>query len=156
MVLVVPPCTFACLHVWTRGLGCFAGGVGVGWLSPARLGVCLPVGARGGCLWASSWGGGVRGVLWARVVGFGVPLTWRVCGSRSASARVYVRSTGGLGMWRACPSWSSCSASSAVTTRPMMGGHCRAYFPPAHAARSWAASWGADTGRVMCLLSGLV
>ena len=41
-------------------------------------------------------------------------------------------------------------------TRPMMGGHCRAYFPPAHTARSWAASWGADTGLVVCSLSGLV
>lgn len=41
-------------------------------------------------------------------------------------------------------------------TRPMMGGHCSAYLPPLHTARSWAASCGADTGCVMCSLSGLV
>ena len=66
------------------------------------------------------------------------------------------RVSGGLGMWRPRPSWRSCSASSAVTTCPMMGGHCFAYLLPAHTARSWAASWGADTGLVVRTLSGLV
>ena len=41
-------------------------------------------------------------------------------------------------------------------TRPQMGGHVSAYFPPAHVARSWAASCGADTGCVVRMLSGLV
>ena len=41
-------------------------------------------------------------------------------------------------------------------TRPQMGGHASAYLPPAHTARSWAASCGADTGCVVCSLSGLV
>ena len=41
-------------------------------------------------------------------------------------------------------------------TRPQMGGHFFAYLPPAHTARSWAASWGADTGCVVRTLSGLV
>lgn len=41
-------------------------------------------------------------------------------------------------------------------TRPMMGGYFLAHSPPLHAARSWAASWRADTGCVMCSLSGLV
>ena len=107
----------------------------VGWLFPARLGICLPVGA---------W--------WVLVR----PFPGWACGSYPASARVYVRLVGGLGMWRVWPSFRSCSASSAVMTRPMMGGHCRAYSPPTVTARSWAASWGADTGCVMCSLSGLV
>ena len=81
---------------------------------------------------------------------------WRWRGAHPASARVYVRLVGGLGMWRVWPSWRSCSASSAVMTRPMMGGHASAYLSPAHTARSWAASWGADTGLVVCSLSGLV
>ena len=133
------------------------GGVGwlVGWLvAPARLGVCLPVSARGGCLWATWWGGGVRSVLWARG-GCWCALGGRWVASRERP-RVYVRFAGGLGMWRVWPSPRSCSASRAVMTRPMMGGHCRAYSPPAATARSWAASWGADTGCVMCSLSGLV
>ena len=41
-------------------------------------------------------------------------------------------------------------------TRPMMGGCFLAHSPPLHTARSWAASWRADTGCVMCSLSGLV
>ena len=41
-------------------------------------------------------------------------------------------------------------------TRPMMGGCFLAHSLPLHTARSWAASWGADTGCVMCWLSGLV
>ena len=57
-----------CLHVWTRGLGCFAGGV--------RLVGCSPRGSVFVCLWARGvwvscgrmWGlgGGVLGALWAR------------------------------------------------------------------------------------------
>lgn len=86
-----------------------------------------------------------------RVVGVGVCACCLV-----VSARVYVRFAGGLGMWRVWPSWRSRSASSAVMTRPMMGGHASAYLPPAHTARSWAASWGADTGCVVWVLSGLV
>ena len=71
-------------------------------------------------------------------------------------ARVYVRFSGGFGMWRVWPSFRSCLASSAVMTRPQMGGHFFAYLPPAHTARSCWASCGADTGLVVCLLSGLV
>lgn len=41
-------------------------------------------------------------------------------------------------------------------TRPMMGGCFLAHSPPLHTARNWAASCGADTGCVMCSLSGLV
>ena len=41
-------------------------------------------------------------------------------------------------------------------TRPQMGGHFFAYLPPAHTARSCWASCGADTGCVVCSLSGLV
>ena len=58
-------CTRACLHVWTRGL--------VGWLVVPRAARCLSVSARGGCLWATGWGGGVLGALWARDRG-GAPL----------------------------------------------------------------------------------
>ena len=62
IALIVASHPHVYLHMWTRGL------VGwlVGWLVPARLGVCLSASAWGGCLWASSWGGGVRGALWAR------------------------------------------------------------------------------------------
>lgn len=70
--------------------------------------------------------------------------------------RASYRVSGGLGMWRLWPSLRSCSASRAVMTRPMMGGCFLAHSPPAHTARSWAASCGADTGLVMCWLSGLV
>ena len=105
----------------------------------ARLGACLPVSVRG-------LGGCVRSVLWARDR-VGVPLVGG--GSHPASARAYVRFAGGLGIWRVWPSWSSCSASFAVMTRPQMGGHASAYLPPAATARSCAASCGADTGCVM-------
>lgn len=126
----------------------------VGWLVPVRFGVCLSASARGlGVLWASSWGGCVLGALWARDRG-GAPLVGG--GSHPASARAYVRFAGGLGIWRVWPSWSSCSASFAVMTRPQIGGHASAYSPPAHTARSCWASCGADTGCVVCSLSGLV
>lgn len=38
----------------------------VGWLVVPRAARCLSVSARGGCLWATGWGGGVLGALWAR------------------------------------------------------------------------------------------
>ena len=107
----------------------------VGWLVPARFGVCL----------AASAG---RGLVAGRLVSARM--------RAAASARVYVRFVGGLGMWRVWPSWRSCSASRAVMTRPQMGGHASAYLPPAHTARSCWASWGADTGLVVRTLSGLV
>ena len=142
-------CVRACLRGWTRGWL-------AGWLVVPRAARCLSVSARGGCLWATGWGGGVLGVLWARGRVGAPPPFWWVCGWRPASARVYVRFVGGLGMWRVWPSWRSRSASRAVMTRPQMGGHASAYLLPAHTARSWAASWGADTGCVVRTLSGLV
>ena len=140
----------------------------VGWLFPARLGVCLPVGARG--LGICGRGIGVVGVWVAsrERAGFGWRRAYRLVGAGWLLAcplvdggvypreRAYVRLAGGFGMWRPRPSLRSCSASRAVMTRPMMGGHCCAYLPPAHTARSWAASCGADTGFVVCSLSGLV
>lgn len=95
--------------------------------------------------WWGSW--------WFRRVPCVFVSWWRACVPR---VRAYARFAGGLGIWRVWPSWRSRSASSAVMTRPQMGGHFFAYFPPAHTARSWAASWGADTGLVVCSLSGLV
>lgn len=48
-----------------RGLGCFVGGGWlVGWSPRGWVFVCPR--ARGGCLWVSSWGGVVLGVLWVR------------------------------------------------------------------------------------------
>ena len=94
------------------------------------------------------------GVLWARDR-VGAPLVGVWVASRERP-RVYVRFAGGLGMWRVWPSPRSCSASSAVMTRPQMGGHASAYLPPAHTARSCWASCGADTGCVVCSLSGPV
>lgn len=81
---------------------------------------------------------------------------WCLRGECRRECGCYFAFSGGFGMWRVWPSWRSCSASSAVMTRPMMGGHASAYLSPAHTARSWAASWGADTGCVVCSLSGLV
>lgn len=45
----------------------------VDWLVVPRAARCLSVSARGGCLWATGWGGGVLGVLWVRDR-VGVPL----------------------------------------------------------------------------------
>ena len=65
IALIVASHPHVCLHVWTRGL--------VGWLVVPRAARCLSVSARGGCLWATWWGGGVLGVLWVRDR-VGVPL----------------------------------------------------------------------------------
>lgn len=111
----------------------------------ARLGVYLSASARG-------LGGGAR----PRLGGAGWPLACSWWAGRIPAFRVYVRFVGGLGMWRVWPSPRSRSASSAVMTRPQMGGHVSAYLPPTVTARSWAASCGADTGCVVCSLSGLV
>ena len=57
-----------CLHVWTRGLGCFAGGV--------RLVGCSPRGSVFVCLWARGvWTlvGVACAALCGRAVGVGVP-----------------------------------------------------------------------------------
>ena len=81
---------------------------------------------------------------------------WCLRGECHREHGCYFAFSGGFGMWRVWPSWRSCSASRAVMTRPMMGGHASAYLPPAHTARSCWASCGADTGCVVCSLSGLV
>ena len=59
MALVVP---FARARVYM----CGRAGWLVGWLVVPRAARCLSVSARGGCLWAAGWGGGVLGALWAR------------------------------------------------------------------------------------------
>ena len=146
-----------CVDAWLVG-----GWLVVGWLVVPRAARCLSVSARDG------WRGWPRaqcflclcprGGVWC----VGVFLVTCVCvGSFFLSAhprpgwRVVCGCvlgywvSGGFGMWRAWPSWRSCSALLAVMTRPQMGGHCFAYLPPAHTARSWAASCGADTGCVM-------
>ena len=136
----------------------------VGWLViTARLGVCLSAFLVGFVWWCAHCFVGVGcvprtlGERVGRVWGVGWwRAGWSLCGECRRERGCYFALSGGLGIWRLWPSWRSCSASSAVTTRPQMGGHCRAYFPPAHTARSWAASWGADTGCVRCWLSGLV
>ena len=76
--------TRACLHVWTRGL--------VGWLVPARLGVCLS--ASAGRVFVGDWVGRCRAqcVVVAPWVGERV--------GRITRARAYARFAGGLGIWR--------------------------------------------------------
>lgn len=92
MVLIVPPCNLACLHVWRRGLGCFACGV--------RLVGCSPRGSAFVYLWARGAGvcGRPRGVvaclvLCGRVVGVGVPLVgvWVVSRERACLREVHGR-----------------------------------------------------------------
>lgn len=114
----------------------------------ARVGWLVGCGVRATLVWLRARGVSAGRGLWR--------VGWCLRGECRRECGCYFAFSGGLGMWRVWPSWRSCSASSAVMTRPMMGGHASAYLSPAHTARSWAASCGADTGCVVCSLSGLV